>query len=213
MRYAPSAGRSCSSAALCAPIGPVKFVGEKITLSGKSDGYDSFNESFSAPTPKLNTFGSMQSKETHVVINPREEDLSIWGYGSTKGFMKWEYANYNDSNIAFINDVIATAPIGVSTMQQTPILMRGCDGTATGSGYTPCKHTTTLDVQRTIFPGTSAERKSTAQCTIWVGSETGYSGTPCDTCGSGPGTPFGPGSGGGGQTGGTGSGGNNSGNG
>jgi len=117
-------------------------------------------------------------------------------------------ANYTDANLALAGDTIATATLGVNTIQQTPILMRGCNGAAGGSWYTPCNHRTVLNVTRTLFPGTASERQSSAQCNIWVGDPTGSSGTPCSTCGSGTGSPFGPGNTGGGQTGGNGQGSN-----
>lgn len=187
--------------------GKVGFVGEKITLAG-NDGVDANSSFFSSTYPKLNLFGFGASSKTHVIMSPRLPDVTGWDFGSTHGWLRNLLANYTDANLALAGDTIATATLGVNTIQQTPILMRGCNGAAGGSWYTPCNHRTVLNVTRTLFPGTASERQSSAQCNIWVGDPTGSSGTPCSTCGSGTGSPFGPGNTGGGQTGGNGQGSN-----
>ena len=186
--------------------GPVRYVGEKVTLAG-NDGVDANSSAFSAATPKLARFGAAASSTTHLVVSPRQSDLSGWLFGSTHGWLRDRLASYTDANLALAGDVVATAALGVNSLQQSPLLMRGCDGVGGGSWYTSCNHRTVLNVERTLFPGTSAERKSTAQCNIWVGDAAGGGGPTCSGCGNGSGTSFGPGNTGGGQTGGNGNGG------
>lgn len=190
--------------------GPMKFVGEKVTLAGNlgTGGRGTF---FSAPSfPKLNQFGIGDPNVSHVVVNRLTTDT--WNWGSTHSWLHDFLPHYTDANILRSGDVIATAPLGGAGLLNTPSLMRGCSGSGFGSGYNPCGHATVINVERTLFPGTAAQRLSTAACTLTVGSATSVNSNPCTSnCTTGPGVPFGPGAGNGSGTGSNGPGDNSSG--
>jgi hypothetical protein len=186
--------------------GVVRFLGDKITLKG-NDGTDKLvvqsGTGVIPGKPKLQSLVQSSQNPAHVLMGIPEASLPING-GSTRGFLIGNHASLGitDGNLRRAGEVISTRTVGTIGLSETPVLYRGCDGRAPNStSYEACGHTSVFDVVRTLFPGTTAQRESLAQCVIDAGSTDNFSGTPCPTCGpTGSGTSFGPGSTGG-QTG------------